>query len=155
MKMKPFQSELAIRRSAHLLLVTCLVSLTLGLISPSNGSPATTQSSSTGSLSSSARMHHKHAHHGHSHQEWDRTEIMDANGLYILEWNVVDAKEIVFKITANTRGFIGLGFSYKSGKMANADLVLAWVDDHTGKANVLVNGLPLIILLLLSSLSMG
>lgn len=64
---------------------------------------------------------------------------MDGNGLFILEWNVVDAKEIVFKITANTGGFIGLGFSYKTGKMANSDLVLAWVDDHTGKPSVLVN----------------
>lgn len=64
---------------------------------------------------------------------------MDANGLYILEWNILaDAKEIVFRITANTGGFVGLGFSYKTGKMANADLVLAWVDDHTGKPNVLV-----------------
>lgn len=81
---------------------------------------------------------HHHQHHPH-HQDWDRTEIMDANGLYILEWNVVDAKEIVFKITVNTGGFIGLGFSYKTGRMANSDLVLAWVDDHTGEPNVLVS----------------
>lgn len=92
----------------------------------------------TAASTSSPRTHHKHGHH-HSHQqEWDRTEIMDANGLFILEWNIVDAKEIVFKITVNTGGFIGLGFSHKTGKMANADLVLAWVDDHTGKPNVLV-----------------
>lgn len=88
-----------------------------------------------------ASLHQNH-HHRHgltSSQEWERTEVMDANGLFVLEWSVEAAKDIVFRITANTRGFVGLGFSYKSGKMANADLILAWVDDRTGKPNVLVN----------------
>lgn len=39
----------------------------------------------------------------------------------------------------NTRGFIGLGFSYKSEKIGDADIILAWVDDRTGVPNVLVN----------------
>lgn len=71
------------------------------------------------------------------HHKWTRSEIMDTNGLYLLEWKI-DGKDIVFKVTVNTRGFIGLGFSYKTGLMAKSDLVLAWVDDRTGKPNVLV-----------------
>ncbi|XP_059608084.1 MOXD1 homolog 1 [Phlebotomus argentipes] len=74
------------------------------------------------------------SHHGR--REWMRSEVMDANGLYLMEWSV-EAKEVTFRITVNTRGFIGLGFSYKSGKMTNSDLVLAWIDDRSGKAHIL------------------
>ncbi|EDS45766.1 conserved hypothetical protein [Culex quinquefasciatus] len=70
--------------------------------------------------------------------KWTRSEIMDANGLYLLEWKV-DHKDIVFTVTVNTRGFIGLGFSHKSERMSGSDLVLAWVDDRTGKPSVLLN----------------
>lgn len=73
----------------------------------------------------------------HNHHRWLRTEVMDANGLYVLDWKII-GKEIIFRATVNTRGFIGLGFSTKSGKMADADLILAWVDDRNGKATVLV-----------------
>lgn len=121
-KMKPSAVKMSVP------VISVLLLLSFGLLL--NASPATS------TTTASPKTHHKHGHR--HHQEWDRTEIMDANGLFILEWNVVEAKEIVFRITANTGGFIGLGFSYKTGKMANADLVLAWVDDHTGKPNVLV-----------------
>lgn len=73
----------------------------------------------------------------HDHHRWLRTEVMDGNGLYILDWKIIE-KEIVFRVTVNTRGFIGLGFSLKSDKMNDADLILAWVDDRTGKPTVLV-----------------
>ena len=74
------------------------------------------------------------------HNNWHRLEMMDPNGLYWLEWwTKANSKEIHFRVTVNTRGFIGLGFSRKSGKMAGSDLVLLWVDDRTGKANVLVS----------------
>lgn len=76
--------------------------------------------------------------HHHSNHRWMRTEVMDRNGLYILDWRV-HGKEIFFRITANTRGFVGLGFSLKTGRMAGADLVMAWVDDRTGKPTVLVS----------------
>lgn len=66
-----------------------------------------------------------------------RTEAMESNGLYVLDWRV-QGREIYFRITANTRGFVGLGFSLKSGLMADADLVLAWVDDRSGKPTILV-----------------
>lgn len=72
-----------------------------------------------------------------SNHRWTRTEAMDANGLYVLDWRV-HGRQIYFRITANTRGFVGLGFSQKSGRMADADLVMAWVDDRTGKPTVLV-----------------
>ncbi|XP_055379541.1 MOXD1 homolog 1 [Condylostylus longicornis] len=70
------------------------------------------------------------------HHDWKRIEIMDPVGLYTLEW-WVKSKEIFFRATVNTQGFIGLGFSKKSGLMAGSDLVLLWVDDRTGKPNIL------------------
>ncbi|XP_049547177.1 MOXD1 homolog 1 [Anopheles darlingi] len=70
------------------------------------------------------------------HHRWSRSESMDPNGLYTLDWHV-DQKDIVFTATANTRGFMGLGFSHRSEHMAGSDLVLVWVDDRTGKPNVL------------------
>ncbi|XP_030383547.1 MOXD1 homolog 1 [Scaptodrosophila lebanonensis] len=70
------------------------------------------------------------------HQNWRRQEMMDNNGLYWLEWWVT-AKKIHFRITVNTQGFVGLGFSRKTGHMAGADMVLLWVDDRTGEPNAL------------------
>ncbi|EDW61204.1 MOXD1 homolog 1 [Drosophila virilis] len=70
------------------------------------------------------------------HQNWQRLEMMDRNGLYWLEWQIKE-NYIYFKVTVNTRGFIGLGFSQKDGRMYSADMVLLWVDDQTGKPNAL------------------
>lgn len=78
------------------------------------------------------------AHKSMRHKNWQRLEMMDNNGLYWLEWQVKE-KDIYFKVTVNTRGFIGLGFSKKDARMSSADMVLLWVDDHTGKANALVS----------------
>ncbi|CAD7088046.1 unnamed protein product [Hermetia illucens] len=75
-------------------------------------------------------------HHRIVHHDWKRSEVMDANGLYVLEW-WTKPKEIFFRVTVNTVGFIGLGFSPKDGKMAKSDLVLVWVDDRTAKPNAL------------------
>lgn len=72
------------------------------------------------------------------HVDWSRTEVMDPFGLYILHWRL-ERKDIIFTATVNTRGFIGLGFSYRHGRMTGSDLVLAWVDDHTGLPNILVS----------------
>ncbi|XP_073844167.1 MOXD1 homolog 1 [Musca autumnalis] len=73
---------------------------------------------------------------GVHHSNWHRIEMMDANGLYWLEW-WTKAKDIYFRVTVNTQGFIGLGFSRKSGRMSGADMVLLWVDDRSGKPNAL------------------
>lgn len=73
-----------------------------------------------------------------THTKWFRTEILDGNGLFVLDWRKT-SKDIIFRATVNTRGYIGIGFSYKSEKIADADIILAWVDDRTGEPNVLVN----------------
>lgn len=69
--------------------------------------------------------------------DWSRSEILDSNGLYLLEWKIIE-NNIIFQTTVNTRGYIGLGFSYKNENMSGSDLILAWVDDNTGKPNILV-----------------
>lgn len=82
--------------------------------------------------------HHVGGGGGGAHSKWFRTEILDGNGLFILDWRKT-TKDIIFRATVNTRGYIGIGFSYKSEKIADADIILAWVDDRTGEPNVLVN----------------
>lgn len=72
-----------------------------------------------------------------THHNWMRTEQMDSNGQFWLDWHLL-GRTIYFRITANTQGFVGLGFSLKHNRMADADLVVAWVDDRTGKTHVLV-----------------
>jgi hypothetical protein len=57
-----------------------------------------------------------------------------------LSWNVVDGEEIEFLVEAATRGYVGVGFS-AAGGMAAADIVLAWVDDNTGEAYLVVSSL--------------
>lgn len=83
-------------------------------------------------------VHNHHNGHNGQHSKWFRTEILDGNGLFVLDWRII-GKDIIFRATVNTRGFIGLGFSYKSEKVSDADIILAWIDDRTGVANVLVN----------------
>lgn len=83
-------------------------------------------------------VHNHHNGHNGQHSKWFRTEILDGNGLFVLDWRKT-SKEIIFRATVNTRGFIGLGFSYKSEKVGDADIILAWIDDRTGEPNVLVN----------------
>lgn len=85
-----------------------------------------------------ALSNHVHNHHGGQHSKWFRTEILDGNGLFVLDWKKT-AKDIIFRATVNTRGYIGLGFSYKSENIGESDIILAWVDDRTGEPNVLVN----------------
>lgn len=71
------------------------------------------------------------------HHNWTRSEKMDSNGILQLQWHVRD-KEIVFKVTVNSRGFIAIGFLYQNPKFSGFDMALAWIHDHTGKANILV-----------------
>jgi hypothetical protein len=72
------------------------------------------------------------------HHNWTRSEVMDTNGLYTLEWHVHN-KEIIFKATVNTRGFIAIGFQYQNMKFIGYDLAVAWVDDRSAKTNILVS----------------
>lgn len=91
-------------------------------------------------LCNSLFANHVHNHHSHSgqHLKWFRSEVLDGNGLFVLDWRKT-GKDIIFRATVNTRGYIGLGFSYKSEKIGDADIILAWIDDRTGEPNVLVN----------------
>lgn len=84
------------------------------------------------------RHHVHHEHREHHDHGWFRSESLDGNGLYVLDWKVVN-KDIVFRVTANTRGYIGLGFSHKSERVSESDIALAWIDDRTGEATVLVS----------------
>lgn len=68
---------------------------------------------------------------------WTRSEKMDSNGILQIQWHLRD-KEIVFKVTVNSRGFIAIGFLYQNPKYSGFDMALAWIHDRTGKANILV-----------------
>ncbi|RLU27277.1 hypothetical protein DMN91_001078 [Ooceraea biroi] len=67
--------------------------------------------------------------------KFTRYEQLDEDGDVILEWDPSDDKEVVFKVTARTLGYVGIGFNEKS-HMKGADILLAWVDD-TGIVNLL------------------
>jgi len=69
--------------------------------------------------------------------KFTRYEKLDEDGDVILEWDPSDDKEVVFRVTARTLGYVGIGFNEKS-HMKGADILLAWVDD-AGSVNVLVN----------------
>lgn len=70
---------------------------------------------------------------------WTHSESLDKNGSVVLRWQPRH-QEILFRIEARTRGYVGIGFS-PDGKMENADIVLAWVEDETEKAFLLVSSL--------------
>lgn len=71
------------------------------------------------------------------HHNWTRSEKMDPNGILQFQWHLRD-KEIVFKVTMNSRGFVAIGFLYQNPKFSGFDMALAWIHDRTGKANILV-----------------
>lgn len=56
-----------------------------------------------------------------------------------ISWTPLE-HSVVFSVEAKTRGYVGVGFSL-DGKMANADLVVSWVDDITGKPYLIVSTL--------------
>ncbi|XP_017761618.1 PREDICTED: MOXD1 homolog 1-like [Eufriesea mexicana] len=68
--------------------------------------------------------------------KFTRHEKLDDDGEVILEWDPSDDEMVTFKVTAKTLGYIGIGFNEKN-HMKGADILLAWVDDHTRTANLL------------------
>ncbi|KAG7210089.1 hypothetical protein KM043_011660 [Ampulex compressa] len=68
--------------------------------------------------------------------KFSRYEKLDENGDVVLEWDPSDDEVVTFRVTAKTLGYVGIGFNEKS-HMKGADIVLAWVDDHTGAVNLL------------------
>lgn len=85
------------------------------------------------------------------HHNWTRSEKMDPNGILQMQWHLRD-KEIVFRVTVNSRGFVAIGFLYPNPKISGFDMALAWVHDRTGKANILVRFSPLLPLICVSNL---
>uniref|UniRef100_T1H054 DOMON domain-containing protein n=1 Tax=Megaselia scalaris TaxID=36166 RepID=T1H054_MEGSC len=77
---------------------------------------------------------HNFESEGNDENRQQHFEIMDGNGLYILEWWIQE-KDINFRVTVNTQGSIALGFSKKIGMLM--DFLLIWVDDHSGKPHIL------------------
>lgn len=67
-----------------------------------------------------------------------RREVLDDDGEVILEWDPSDEQMVTFKVIAKTLGYVGIGFNEKN-HMKGADILLAWVDDHTGTVNLLVS----------------
>lgn len=68
---------------------------------------------------------------------WTHSEVLDKDGLVTLRWQPRH-QEILFRVEAKTRGYVGIGFS-PDGKMENADIVLAWVDDRFHRAYLRVS----------------
>lgn len=68
---------------------------------------------------------------------WTHSESLDKNASVVLRWQPRH-QEILFRVEARTKGYVGIGFS-PDGKMENADIVLAWVEDHTGQAFLMVS----------------
>ena len=73
--------------------------------------------------------------------KFTRHEKLDDDGEVILEWDPSDKEMVIFKVTAKTLGYVGIGFNDKN-HMKGADILLAWVDDHTGTVNLLVRPPP-------------
>ncbi|XP_026495607.2 MOXD1 homolog 1-like [Vanessa tameamea] len=66
---------------------------------------------------------------------WAHAERLDDNGDVILRWVNTDST-ITFRLEARTRGYVALGFN-SARNMRGADLVVAWVDDRYGNAQIL------------------
>ncbi|RVE51429.1 hypothetical protein evm_003984 [Chilo suppressalis] len=66
---------------------------------------------------------------------WAHSERLDDNGDVLLRWVNSDSS-ITFRLEARTHGYVGLGFN-SARNMRGADLVVAWVDDRNGNAQVL------------------
>ncbi|XP_043252416.1 MOXD1 homolog 1 [Colletes gigas] len=68
--------------------------------------------------------------------KFTRYEMLDDDGEVILEWDPSDEEMVTFKVTAKTLGYVSIGFNEKN-HMKGADILLAWVDDHTHTAYLL------------------
>ncbi|CAD6217159.1 GSCOCG00004699001-RA-CDS, partial [Cotesia congregata] len=67
-----------------------------------------------------------------------RHEVLDDLGDVLLEWDISGEDVGYFRVTARTKGYVGIGFN-DNGHMKGADIILTWVDDHSGVVNLLVN----------------
>lgn len=74
---------------------------------------------------------------GSEFNQWTNGETLDRQGDVVLRWQPRH-QEILFRVEARTRGYVGIGFS-PNGGMEGADIVMGWVDDRTSKAYLLVS----------------
>ncbi|KAK9887700.1 hypothetical protein WA026_000021 [Henosepilachna vigintioctopunctata] len=74
----------------------------------------------------------RHVFHSEPVDQWTHSEILDKDGAVVLKWQPRH-QEILFRVEARTRGYVGIGFS-PNGGMENADIVIGWVDDNSDKA---------------------
>lgn len=69
---------------------------------------------------------------------YSHREILDPNGKFLLEWIATPkSSDIVFNITAETRGYVAIGFS-KTGRMTKSDIVMAGVDRSISYISVII-----------------
>lgn len=66
---------------------------------------------------------------------WTHSETLDQNGDVVLKWTSSQT-DIMFRVEARTLGYVGLGFNWESN-MKGADLVIGWIDDDSGRAQIL------------------
>lgn len=59
--------------------------------------------------------------------QWTHSEFLDKNNSILLRWQPRH-QEILFRVEAKTRGYVGIGFS-PNGGMEGADIILGWIDD--------------------------
>ncbi|CAH0564397.1 unnamed protein product [Brassicogethes aeneus] len=73
--------------------------------------------------------------------QWTHSAALDENNHVILRWQPRH-QEILFRVEARTRGYVGIGFS-PDGGMENADMVIGWVDDRNSRPYILdCHGVP-------------
>ena len=75
----------------------------------------------------SADLLSKYAHHA----------VLDTAEKIKLFWTIDwDAESVSFALEAATTGWVGFGFSGRSGQMVGSDVVIGWVKDNKGYLTV-------------------
>ena len=75
----------------------------------------------------SADLFAEYAHHA----------VLDADEKMKLFWTIDwDAETVSFAVEAETTGWVGFGFSTRSGQMIGSDVVIGWVKDNKGYLTV-------------------
>ena len=65
--------------------------------------------------------------------------VLDAEGKMKLFWSIDwDAETVSFAVEAEATGWVGIGFSARSGQMIGSDVVIGWVKDNRGYLTVRV-----------------
>ena len=71
--------------------------------------------------------------------EYAHHVVLDAEQKMKLFWTIDwDMEKVSFAIEAETTGWVGFGFSTRSGQMIGSDVVIGWVKDNKGYLTVRV-----------------